>query len=108
MQQLCNGLGRGTVPRRQPINTEARSLPGSRSHVYLKRQAQRESNARSYPRRIPVAIREAKGIFVTDVDGNVYFDCLAGAGGVILAADAWVQEIRRITRDRDIPLIRAY
>jgi diaminobutyrate-2-oxoglutarate transaminase len=51
---------------------------------YLNRQARRESNARSYPRRIPIAIREAKGIFVTDVDGNQYFDCLAGAGTLAL------------------------
>ncbi|WP_340643552.1 aspartate aminotransferase family protein [Phormidium pseudopriestleyi] len=60
------------------------SLPGYQSQQYLNRQAQRESNARSYPRRIPIAIREAKGVFITDTDGNQYFDCLAGAGTLAL------------------------
>lgn len=46
----------------------------------LAKQAERESNARSYPRYLPMAIREAQGVEVTDVDGNTYYDCLAGAG----------------------------
>lgn len=58
--------------------------PEGRSQEYLERQAQRESNARSYPRRIPIAIREAKGIYVTDTDGREYIDCLAGAGTLAL------------------------
>ncbi|MGW9528712.1 hypothetical protein ACWHAM_13405 [Paenibacillus terrae] len=33
---------------------------------YLESQAARESNARSYPRRIPIAIAEAEGIHVKD------------------------------------------
>ncbi|AFY66281.1 aspartate aminotransferase family protein [Geitlerinema sp. PCC 7407] len=64
----------------EPENT----LPGPRSLPYLERQAQRESNARSYPRRIPLAIREAQGIYVTDADGQRYIDCLAGAGTLAL------------------------
>ncbi|HEY9838667.1 MAG TPA: aminotransferase class III-fold pyridoxal phosphate-dependent enzyme, partial [Vampirovibrionales bacterium] len=59
-------------------------LPSNQSQQYLNRQAQRESNARSYPRRIPIAIREAKGVFITDTDGNQYLDCLAGAGTLAL------------------------
>lgn len=51
---------------------------------YLERQKCYESNARSYPRRIPIAIKKAKGIHVTDVDGNVYVDCLSGAGSLAL------------------------
>ncbi|PTM58274.1 2,4-diaminobutyrate 4-transaminase [Desmospora activa DSM 45169] len=51
---------------------------------YLAQQERWESNARSYPRRIPLAIREASGIHVTDVEGNLYFDCLAGAGTLAL------------------------
>ncbi len=50
----------------------------------LAQQERRESNARSYPRRIPIAIEEAEGIFVTDVEGKVYYDCLAGAGTLAL------------------------
>ncbi|SDY01911.1 diaminobutyrate--2-oxoglutarate transaminase [Thermoactinomyces sp. DSM 45892] len=51
---------------------------------YLDRQSIRESNARSYPRRIPLAIRKAVGIQITDVEGKVYYDCLAGAGTLAL------------------------
>ncbi|WP_135852259.1 diaminobutyrate--2-oxoglutarate transaminase [Halorussus salinus] len=46
----------------------------------LGKQADRESNARSYPRYLPMAIREAQGVEVTDADGNTYYDCLGGAG----------------------------
>jgi len=51
---------------------------------YLKRQEAYESNARSYPRRIPIAIKQAKGINVIDQDGRKYIDCLAGAGTLAL------------------------
>lgn len=51
---------------------------------YLLRQDAWESNARSYPRRLPIAISEARGIYVKDTEGNVYIDCLAGAGALVL------------------------
>ncbi|MGC4098059.1 MAG: aspartate aminotransferase family protein [Nitrospira sp.] len=51
---------------------------------YLKRQAGRESNARSYPRRLPLALSKAKGIYVQDTDDRTYIDCLAGAGALTL------------------------
>jgi hypothetical protein len=41
------------------------------SHYYLDRQARTESNARTYPRRLPLAIRRAQGLYVTDMDGKV-------------------------------------
>lgn len=69
--------------RRQLFGSKI-SVPGPLSSRYLERQADRESNARSYPRRITIAMGEAKGIFVKDVDDNVYFDCLAGAGTLAL------------------------
>ncbi|MEA1671910.1 diaminobutyrate--2-oxoglutarate transaminase [Nitrospirillum sp. BR 11163] len=50
----------------------------------LRRQAARESNARSYPRRIPLALRQAGGIYVRDGAGQLYIDCLAGAGTLAL------------------------
>lgn len=50
----------------------------------LAMQERRESNARSYPRRLPLAIKRAEGIFVTDMDGKKYIDCLAGAGTLAL------------------------
>ncbi|MBB4952066.1 diaminobutyrate-2-oxoglutarate transaminase [Agrobacterium vitis] len=56
----------------------------SKNDFYLDRQARRESNARSYPRRFPVALKSASGCTVTDVDGRTYLDCLAGAGTLAL------------------------
>lgn len=50
----------------------------------LSQQARRESNARTYPRHLPLAIRNAEGVTVTDMDGNEYYDCLAGAGTLAL------------------------
>ncbi len=54
------------------------------NEFYLKRQARRESNARSYPRRFPLALKSASGCMVTDVEGRTYLDCLAGAGTLAL------------------------
>jgi diaminobutyrate-2-oxoglutarate transaminase len=51
---------------------------------YLDRQAGFESNARSYPRRLPLALKRAYGIYVEDVEGRRYIDCLAGAGALAL------------------------
>jgi diaminobutyrate-2-oxoglutarate transaminase len=56
------------------------ALPGPRSAALLDRQAARESNARTYPRRLPVAIARAEGCLVEDLDGNVFIDFLNGAG----------------------------
>ena len=50
----------------------------------LERQAARESNARSYPRRIPLALKRAQGLYVEDVEGRQFIDCLAGAGTLAL------------------------
>lgn len=50
----------------------------------LSQQAERESNARTYPRHIPIAIESASGLTVEDADGNSYLDCLAGAGSLAL------------------------
>ncbi len=51
---------------------------------YLARQAEYESNVRSYPRKLPLAIAKAEGVWITDVEGNQYLDCLAGAGTLAL------------------------
>ena len=56
--------------------------PGPASRRLLASQRARESNARSYPRRLPIALAEARGATVRDVDGNAYIDCLAGAGSL--------------------------
>lgn len=54
------------------------------SNALLQRQSEQESNARSYPRRIPLALRRAAGVYVEDVEGRVFLDCLAGAGTLAL------------------------
>lgn len=73
----------------------------SESDEYLERQARRESAARTYPRNIPIAIAEAKGIYVRDVDGLVYVDCLAGAGTLALGHNhpVVVEAIRAVLRE---------
>ncbi|MCA0757533.1 aspartate aminotransferase family protein [Paenibacillus sp. N4] len=52
--------------------------------AYLDSQQRRESNARTYPRKLPIAIAEARGVQVIDADGRAYYDCLAGAGTLAL------------------------
>lgn len=54
------------------------------STAYLDRQAETESNARTYPRKLPLAIRRGEGLYVIDVDGRRYMDCLCGAGTLAL------------------------
>lgn len=60
------------------------AMSRSESDRLLAKQARRESNARTYPRHLPLAIRRAEGVTVEDVDGNTYYDCLAGAGTLAL------------------------
>ncbi|CAH0533136.1 Acetylornithine/succinyldiaminopimelate aminotransferase [Vibrio stylophorae] len=43
-----------------------------------------ESEVRSYPRRLPLAIAKAHGVIVEDSKGQQYIDCLAGAGTLAL------------------------
>lgn len=57
---------------------------GDANDAYLDRQQRFESNARSYPRRLPLAIGKASGVFLYDVEGRAYYDCLAGAGTLTL------------------------
>ncbi len=54
------------------------------NQYYLDRQNNTESNARSYPRKFPVALKSAKGVWVEDVEGNKYLDFLCGAGTLAL------------------------
>ena len=71
----------------------------------LARQARWESNARSYPRRIPIALRRAKGLVVEDVEGRTFLDCLAGAGTLALGHNhpAVIRAIRQVLDD-ELPL----
>lgn len=72
---------------------------------YLNRQYQFESEVLSYPRKLPFAIESAKGVWITDVEGNKYIDCLAGAGTLALGHNHPVvtQSIRQLL-DSDMPM----
>jgi diaminobutyrate-2-oxoglutarate transaminase len=75
------------------------------NQVLLQSQAARESSARSYPRRLPLAIRRAQGIHVTDMDGTRYLDCLSGAGTLALGHNhPVVVEAIRAALDQQLPL----
>ena len=63
-----------------PVNP----IPQATNEHYLTRQDEMESNVRSYPRKLPLAMAKAQGCWVTDVEGNEYLDCLAGAGTLAL------------------------
>ncbi|RKT57307.1 diaminobutyrate--2-oxoglutarate transaminase family protein [Saccharothrix australiensis] len=85
------------------------TLPGPRSAEYLDHQEQWESNARSYPRRLPIALAEGFGSYVKDVDGNVFIDFLCGAGVLSLGhnhpevATAAAGHLRVLTHALDFP-----
>lgn len=64
--------------------TSVNPTPQTTNEYYLARQSQMESNVRSYPRKLPLAIAKAQGCWVTDVEGTEYLDCLAGAGTLAL------------------------
>ncbi|WP_336343356.1 diaminobutyrate--2-oxoglutarate transaminase [Halalkalicoccus ordinarius] len=77
----------------------------SGNSAILAHQAERESNARTYPRHLPLAIQEAHGITVTDMDGNDYYDCLAGAGTLALGHNhPRVVETMKQALDADRPI----
>lgn len=84
-------------------------VPGPRSHEYLARQAHRESNARTYPRRLTVAARRGYGPYIEDVDGNVFIDFLSGAGALPLGhshpeiVDRVVQQLGQYVHGLDLP-----
>ncbi|RIQ21890.1 aminotransferase class III-fold pyridoxal phosphate-dependent enzyme [Jiangella rhizosphaerae] len=71
----------------------------------LERQRLRESSARSYPRRLPIALVEGRGTTVRDHQGREYLDCLAGAGALALGHrhPVVVQALREVL-DEGTPL----
>lgn len=56
------------------------SIPGPRSTELINRQQEIDSNAVAYPKSIPIAIEEASGATVRDVDGNTFLDFFGGIG----------------------------
>ncbi|QLG63410.1 aspartate aminotransferase family protein [Halorarum salinum] len=55
-------------------------VPGPESRKLLERQREIDSSAVAYPRSVPIALDEARGATVKDIDGNVYLDFFAGIG----------------------------
>ncbi|MFA9502238.1 aspartate aminotransferase family protein [Natrinema sp. H-ect1] len=55
-------------------------VPGPNSRKLLERQREIDSNAVAYPRRVPIALEEARGATVRDADGNTFLDFFAGIG----------------------------
>jgi diaminobutyrate-2-oxoglutarate transaminase len=80
------------------VHTPVNPVSNATNDYYLSRQNQMESNVRSYPRKLPLAIAKAHGIWVTDVEGNEYLDCLAGAGTLALGHNhpATIQAIQDV------------
>jgi diaminobutyrate-2-oxoglutarate transaminase len=99
-----------TTTEASPSTTEPDlSVPGPNGQALLASQVANESNARTYPRRLPVAIAEATGSYVTDVDGRTYIDFLAGAGVLALGHNhpelvaAVRDQLTRLTHGLDFP-----
>ncbi|MND74758.1 Diaminobutyrate--2-oxoglutarate aminotransferase [compost metagenome] len=89
----------------EQLITETEALYSFEENPLLQRQKQQESNARSYPRRIPLALKRARGIHVEDVEGRTFIDCLAGAGTLALGHNhpVVVDAIRKVLAD-ELPL----
>ncbi|WP_406298793.1 diaminobutyrate--2-oxoglutarate transaminase family protein [Embleya sp. NBC_00888] len=64
---------------RQRAGTPVADGPG-----ILRRQAARESSARTYARSLPIVPVRARGMTVEGADGRRYLDCLSGAGTLAL------------------------
>ncbi|ELA08141.1 diaminobutyrate--2-oxoglutarate aminotransferase [Moraxella macacae 0408225] len=89
----------------QVINSPVTPISSATNAYYLDRQDKMESNVRSYPRKLPLAIAKAYGCWVTDVEGNEYLDCLAGAGTLALGHNhpATINAIKDVL-DSGLPL----
>ena len=75
------------------------------NNAYLERQSKFESNARSYPRSFPIAINRAKGIYIENTEGQLFFDCLAGAGTLALGHNhPAIHEVLKQHLDSEAPL----
>ena len=84
-------------------------VPGPNARQLLERQREVDSNAITYPRRVPLAIEEARGATVRDVDGNTFLDFFAGIGVLNVGhANPYVLEavhdqLDRVTHTIDFP-----
>ncbi|MFD2943346.1 aspartate aminotransferase family protein [Flavobacterium notoginsengisoli] len=56
------------------------SLPGEKSKILLDLQNNIEGSVVSYPKKMPIALKRAKGSIIEDVDGNQFIDFFGGCG----------------------------
>ncbi|GHF23943.1 diaminobutyrate--2-oxoglutarate aminotransferase [Streptomyces mashuensis] len=71
----------------------------------LRRQAARESAARTYARSLPIVPVRARGLTIEGADGRRYLDCLSGAGTLALGHNhPVVLEAIRAVLDAEAPL----
>ncbi|MGO9771418.1 MAG: diaminobutyrate--2-oxoglutarate transaminase [Roseiarcus sp.] len=96
-------IGKAELPA-TPSGFRPRPFYPTFGNKYLDRQATMESNARTYPRRLPLALESGRGIRVLDVEGREYIDCLSGAGALALGHNhAVVIEALQKALKEDIP-----
>lgn len=83
-------------------NTPVTPVANATNEYYINRQNAMESNVRSYPRKLPLAIAKAHGCRVIDVEGKEYLDCLAGAGTLALGHNhpAIIQSVQDVFGER--------
>ncbi|MFD5885971.1 diaminobutyrate--2-oxoglutarate transaminase family protein [Streptomyces sp. NPDC060334] len=75
------------------------------AETILRRQAQRESAARTYARSLPIVPVRARGLTIEGADGRRYLDCLSGAGTLALGHNhPVVLEAIRAVLDSGAPL----
>ncbi|MEW2545464.1 diaminobutyrate--2-oxoglutarate transaminase family protein [Streptomyces sp. NPDC047002] len=89
-----------TEPTRTPPQAQTVAHEG-----ILRRQALRESAARTYARSLPIVPVRARGLTIEGADGRRYLDCLSGAGSLALGHNHPVvlEAIRRVL-DSEAPL----
>ncbi|MEV0413630.1 diaminobutyrate--2-oxoglutarate transaminase family protein [Streptomyces sp. NPDC050448] len=74
------------VPSQVPPQGSRGAGPGgpAAAEGILRRQAMRESAARTYARSLPIVPVRARGLTIEGADGRRYLDCLSGAGTLAL------------------------
>ena len=99
-------MSTATLPARAGPVGEPAPLYEFTDSPLLLRQQQQESNARSYPRRLPLALKRARGVYVEDVEGRPLRPEAAAAARTLLATSA--PRSRRLGRRApEPPLSRA-
>ena len=79
--------------------------PAASTAEIMQRVEQRESNARTYCRNFPIVIAKGDGIYLWDIDGKRYIDCLAGAGTLSLGHNPkLIKQVMKDFLDGDVPL----